>query len=135
MRFSAVVSKIRHTIFILFVASIAFAQDSSSPAGKWISNLKFFQENNYQRLQLNLTSSKLTGKLGNNAFEGTYENGRIEGTVKPNPQTTIKLQGMLIGDRIEGTATVLESKIDLRWDVQRELSRATTSPKTHVFEP
>src|SRR5262245_33800073 len=86
------------SVFTLLFASIMFAQDASSPAGNWISNLKFFQENNYQRLQLNLTGSKLTGKLGNNAFEGTYENGRIEGTVKPNPQTTIKLQGMLIGD-------------------------------------
>jgi hypothetical protein len=67
---------------------------------------KFFQENNYQRLELNVNGTAVTGKLGNNPFEGTYENGRIEGTVQPNAQTIIKFRGTLFAERIEGTATI-----------------------------
>jgi hypothetical protein len=87
----------RRGICLLLFACVTFAQDVGSPAGKWLSDLKLFQENNYQRLEITLTGTKITGKLGNDALEGTFENGRIEGTVKPNPQTTIKLQGMFLG--------------------------------------
>jgi len=81
MRASAFFANIRRSCFILFFPSTVFAQAPASPAGKWISNLKFFQENNYQRLELNISGTSLTGKLGNNDFQGTYENGRIEGTL------------------------------------------------------
>jgi hypothetical protein len=35
-------------------------------------------------LQLDFDGTRLTGKPGNDAFEGTFENGRIEATVKPD---------------------------------------------------
>lgn len=35
-----------------------------------------------------LNGARLAGKLGNDPFEGTFQNGQIEGTVKPNPGTT-----------------------------------------------
>ena len=60
-------------ILLLLFGYAGFAQDVSSPAGKWISNLKVFQENNYQRLELSLTGNELTGKLGDNEFEGLRE--------------------------------------------------------------
>jgi acetamidase/formamidase len=125
----------RRGIFLFLFACAASAQEAASPAGKWISNLKFFQENNYQRLDLSLDGTKLSGKLGNNNFEGVFQNGRIEGTVKPNPQQTIKLQGLLQGDRIEGSATMVEAKVDLQWEVRRESPAGAASPKTHTFEP
>jgi amidase len=125
----------RRGIFLFLFACAASAQEAASPAGKWISDLKFFQENNYQRLELSLDGTKLSGKLGNNNFEGVFQDGRIEGTVKPNPQQTIKLQGLLQGDRIEGSATMLEAKVDLQWEVRRESPAGTAPPKTHTFEP
>jgi amidase len=125
----------RRGIFLLLFACGAAAQDSSSPAGKWISNLKVFQENNYQRLELSLNGNKLTGKLGDNDFDGVFESGRIEGTVKRNPQQTLKFAGVLRGDRIEGTDTVVETKVDVKWEVQREPPRSTAPSKTHTFEP
>ena len=106
----------------------------TSPAGKWVSNLKFFEEPRYSHLQLELNGATLTGKLGNDALEGTFQNDRIEATVKPNPGTTIQLHGTLAGDRIEGTGQVVEQKIDLKWEATREPARSA-APQTHTFEP
>ena len=128
----------RYSSLVLLCVTLtgaAYAQSSSSPAGRWISNLKFFEENNYDRLELVLNGTKLTGKLGKNAFEGTFQNGRIEGTVKPDPHSTIHLEGRLAGDRIEGSASFVEDKLELKWEARREASASTAPPKTHVFEP
>jgi amidase len=126
----------RYTLAPLFLAVVAFAQsDSASPAGKWVSNLKFFGENNYDRLELTLDGTKLTGKLGNNDFEGTFQNGRIEGSAKVNPKTTIQFQGRLEGDHIDGTATIAADKVDFKWEVRREPPKSGAAPKTHTFEP
>jgi hypothetical protein len=122
----------RTWIILLVVACAAFAQNS--PAGKWISNLKFFDEPSYSHLQLELNGSKLTGKLGNDAFEGTFQNGHIDGTVKPNPRTTVELHGTMMGDRITGTGMVVEQKINLTWEATREPARSG-APQTHTFEP
>ncbi len=105
----------RFFALLLACCTLALAQNTPSPAGKWVSDLKFFAEDNYDHLDLTLAAGKLTGKLGDDAFEGTYQDGRIEGTVKPEPKQTILLHGVLKGDRIEGTATIVEDKIDLKW--------------------
>jgi amidase len=131
-----VLNSMRYAIALLCLAAAACAQTASpSPAGKWVSNLKSFDENNYDRLELNLSGTKLTGKLGGDAFDGSFKNGRIEGTVKQNPHTTIQLRGRLDGDRIEGTATMVEDKLDLKWEAQREPPKSAAAPKTHNFEP
>src|ERR1051326_917005 len=124
--------RIRALLFLL--ACAAYAQNSSSPAGKWIFNLKYVGENNYERLQLDLNGNALTGKMGNNPFEGTFRNGRIEGTVKTQGQT-FQLEGTLAGDRMQGTATVVEMKVDLKWEAYREPAKSSDPPKTHTFEP
>jgi hypothetical protein len=105
----------RRCTILYFIAVALSAQPTASPTGKWISNLKFFDDENYDRLELVLDGTKLTGKLGNDIFEGTYQNGRIEGEVKPRPTQTIKLEGALNGDRITGTALVVEPKVELKW--------------------
>jgi acetamidase/formamidase len=123
----------RSCVGLLLFSWALFAQ--TSPAGKWISILKFFDEPNYGRLQLEFNGTKLTGKLGNDAFVGTFQNGQIEGTVKPNPRTTIQLHGTVQNGRIEGTARVVEQKIDLKWEATRELAKTNTAATTHNFEP
>ena len=129
-------SGMRFLATLLLFSLAAFGQNASSPAGKWISILKFFDEPNYGHLQLELEGTKLTGKLGNDAFEGTFENGRIEGTVKPNPRTTIQVQGNLLNGRIEGTGRIIEEEenIDLTWEATREPIRNSIL-QTHTFEP
>jgi hypothetical protein len=118
---------------LLLFSCAVFAQ--TSPVGKWISILKFFDEPNYGRLQLELNGTRLTGKLGNDAFEGTFQNGQIEGTVKPNPRTTIQLHGTVQNERIEGSGRVVEQKIDLKWEATREPAQTNTAATTHNFEP
>ena len=122
----------RSCVTLLLFSWVAAAQ--TSPAGKWLSNLKFFDEPNYSHLQLELNGSKLTGKLGNDAFDGTFQNARIDGMVKPNPRTTIELHGTLMGDRITGSGMVVEQKRELKWEASREPARSA-APQTHNFEP
>jgi amidase len=130
-----VLRSMRYTLALLCLVSAAWTQTASpSPAGKWVSNLKFFDNDNYDRLELSLSGTKLTGKLGSDAFDGTFENGRIEATVKPDPKETIQLHGRMVGDRIEGTATIVEDKLDLKWDAHREAPKPA-APQTHTFEP
>ena len=123
----------RSGMTLLLFSSAVFAQ--TSPAGKWISMLKFFDEPNYGRLQLELNGARLAGKLGNDPFEGTFQNGQIEGTVKPNPGTTIQLRGTLQNGHIEGTGRVVEQKIDLKWEATREPAKTSAAATTHNFEP
>src|ERR1700737_2154392 len=105
----------RYALLLLCLSATARAQSaSSSPEGKWISNLKFFEDNNYDHLELHLNGTKLTGKLGDNAFDGVYQNGRIEGTVKQNPRSTIQLQGRFDRDSIDGSATIVGKKLELK---------------------
>ena len=117
---------------LLLLASLVRAQ---SPAGKWISNLKFFGDNNYDRLELALDGTKLTGKLDGDAFVGTFKNGHIEGIVKANPKEIIQLEGRVVGDRIEGTAIIIESKLDFKWEARREAPKSSAPARTHTFEP
>jgi amidase len=126
----------RYALALLCLASAASAQttSSASPAGKWISNLKFFENDNYDRLELTVSGTRLTGKLGGDPVDGTFENGRIEATVKPNAETTIQLHGRMVGDRIEGTATIVQNKLDLKWEARRE-APTSSAPQTHTFEP
>ncbi len=128
-------SMLRYMLALLFCWVIS-AQTGSSPAGKWVSNLKYFENDNYDRAQFELNGTKLTGKIGDNNFEGTFQNGHIEGTAKVGPGETMKLTGeMKGGDRIEGAATLIEQKLDLKWEAYREAPKSTNPPKTYTFEP
>jgi len=124
----------RHALALVCLCASALAQ--TSPAGKWISNLKYFDQDNYDRLEFQLDGTKLTGKLGGDALEGTFQNGHIEAVAKPNSRTTIQLEGRLDGDRIAGTAKQTNdgNSVDLQWEARRESSRAE-SPRSHTFEP
>jgi amidase len=117
---------------LLFLAAIAQCQ---TPDGKWVSNLKFFEDNNYDRMELQLSGTKLTGVLGGDPFEGTFENGRIEAVVKAKPNPIV-LHGRLVdGNHIEGTGLLEKNKIDLKWEARRESPKTSASPTTHNFEP
>ena len=125
----------RHSFILLCLATLAIAQRAYSPEGNWVSDVKLFDDNNYDRLELNLSGAKLTGKLGNDPFEGVFQNGRIEGTVKLNPGPTIQLRGRLEGDRIEGSATIVENKLEYEWEARREPPKSAATPTIHAFEP
>ena len=122
---------------VLLFVSLAAGQSGSSPAGKWVSKIKFFDNNDYDRLELELSGSKLTGKLGADRFEGTFRDGRIEGKVIPGPKQSIELQGVLKGGRIEGTGVYREGdeQSELTWEAYREAVHPAGSPQAHTFEP
>jgi amidase len=126
---------VRQGVLLLVFCCLTWAQSVVSPGGRWVSNLKFFDEDNYDRLQVEVNGTKLTGKLGDDALEGTFQNGRVEGTVKTSYKETIKLAGVLSGDRIEGTGFVVEEKLDFKWEAYREAPKGARSPETHSFEP
>ena len=122
----------RSLLVLLLSAAAACAQ---CPAGKWVSNLKYFEDDNYDRLELTVNGTKLTGKLGDDVFEGVFQDGTIEGTVKPNPRETIRLRGRIDGDRIEGTGNLVEHNLEFRWEARREPPSRSAPPQTHTFEP
>ena len=117
----------------LLISALLPAQ---TPAGKWISNLKFFEDNNYDRMEIVVNGAKLSGTLGADALQGTVDSsGHIEAAVKPNSQTTFQLRGQLAGSMIDGSAVLVERKLDFKWLAQRQPAASTAAPKTHVFEP
>lgn len=124
----------RNVAVMLCLAVGSYAQGGPSPEGKWVSNLKLFDDNHYDRMDLHLEGTKLTGKIGNGPFEGTFQNGRIDGTMKMNPQTTVELKGRLEGDRIEGTGTIASEHLEVKWQATR-MAAATSAPRVHTFEP
>lgn len=124
----------RTCITLLLFCLAAAGQNLNSPAGQWMSVMKLFDERLYARLQLDVTGNKLTGKLGDDTFEGILNQGRIDGTAKLNGQRTVHFQGTLAQDRIEGTAQVDGQPNELKWEATRAPSRNPT-PETHKFEP
>jgi len=123
----------RYVCLLLCVSVSALAQ---SPAGKWISLLKFFDNDNYQRMELKVDGAKVSGKVGRNEVDGTFRNGQIQATSKPNKDTTVELRGTLTGDRISGTATVTQQDEhrEMKWEARREAD-ISAAPRTHTFEP
>src|SRR5689334_7439867 len=119
------------TILLAFV-SLAMAQNSSSPAGTWLSSFKVFDQTVYQRLQIEVAGTKITGKLDNGVFEGTFQGGRIEGTVNRGQDAPMQISGVLNGDRITGSLKVGNN--DPRtWEAVRQPPRG--APRTLTFEP
>src|SRR5215469_15290461 len=123
----------RYYALPLLLGSLAAAQNASSPVGAWLSDFKLFDQDNYDRLQFELKGNKLTGKLGNDTIDGTFQNGRIEATVKYR-QRDVQLRGVLQGDRLEGSATIPEDKVEFKWEAVRR-SATNAAPKTQAFEP
>jgi acetamidase/formamidase len=121
-------------IFLLLSGALLHGQTPASPAGEWVSHVKYFEETDYDHVQLELNGAKLTGKFGDKDFTGTYQNGHIEGTVKLNPEETYVLHGTLEGDRIQGTAQLTGENIEMQWDAHRA-GIASGPPKTIAFEP
>ena len=119
--------------FALFLFAACLLQ-AQTPAGKWISNLKYFDQNNYDRMELELNGEKLTGKFGGDKLEGTFKNGKIAAKVTPDPEQSIELHGRVEGDTITGTAYFTRDKLDFKWEVHRDTSERTT-PTMHTFEP
>ena len=126
----------RNTLSLLFLTALAWGQSAApSPAGKWYFVAKVFDDSNYEHMELALSGTALTGNIGGRPFEGTFQNNRIEGTLKLNPQRTMKLEGRLDGDRITGAGTMVEDKISFGWEARRETAKKAGPPQTHTFEP
>src|SRR5579872_7406223 len=107
----------RYALSLLFLVALGWGQSSSpSPEGKWYFVAKVFDDNDYEHMELALSGTALTGKIGGRAFEGTFQDSRIEGTLKLNPRTTVKLEGRLEGDRMTGTGTMVEDKVSVTWE-------------------
>src|SRR5579872_6684526 len=126
----------RNAMALLCLCVPALAQSTGSPAGTWISDAKYFDNHRYNRMELTVEGTKLSGKFGRDAIEGMFQNGRIEATVKPNSHVTIQLHGQLAGDRITGSGSLTQDAehTDLSWEARRVPARPA-SPQTHTFEP
>src|SRR5436189_6372701 len=114
----------------MLLCAFALSLSAQTPAGSWISNFKFFDNNSYRRMELKLSGSTLTGTIGRDAFEGTFRDGQIEGSLKRGDGSKIPIQGRLTGDRIEGIAH-LRRDVEYRWEAER-MPAPAASPSTHT---
>ena len=117
---------------VLFVCLPALAQ---SPAGKWISDTKWFDQDRYLRLELAVEGEQLTGKLGNQKLTGTFRNGAVDLAIHGEDDFSEQLHGRIQGDHITGAGTIVQGQqhADLTWEAQR--IPASAPPETHTFEP
>jgi acetamidase/formamidase len=122
----------RYAIALLSVCLPALAQ---TPAGKWMSTTRWFDQDRYRRMELTVDGEKLTGKVGGDTITGTFRNGAIDATIKPNANSVLELHGRLEGDRIVGTAKATEGEFhaDMTWEARRMPEPAP--PQTRTFEP
>lgn len=122
----------RTALAALFLCLSALAQ---SPAGKWISDTKWFDQDRYQRLELALEGEQLTGKLGNEKLTGTFHNGAIDIAIHAGDNFSEELHGRLEGDQITGSGRAIQGgqQADLTWQARRIPPPAP--PQTHTFEP
>jgi hypothetical protein len=110
----------RNAIAILFVCLPALAQ---IPVGQWISDTRWLDRHNWQRMVLTLNGKRLTGKYGDVDFDGTFRNGSIEATVRRGDSVT-ELHG-----RLEGAASPPNPSSENSWPrAPSALSPPTTSP-------
>ena len=124
------------TAMALLCLGVPVLAQTGSLAGTWISDVKYFDDHRYNRMELTVEGTKLSGKFGRDAIEGTFQGGRIEVTIKPNSHVTIQLRGVLEGDHITGEGTLAQDadRTDLKWEARR-LPPRPPSPRTHTFEP
>jgi amidase len=122
----------RNALALILVCLPALAQ---SPAGKWMSNTKWFDQDRYNRLELALEGEKLTGTLGRDSISGTFRNGAIDLSGKMGDGATLELHGRLDGNRIAGSGSAAsgERKVELTWEAHR--IPPPSAPRTRTFEP
>jgi amidase len=85
------------------------------------------------RIEVNGSGDSLSGKFGDQELSGNFRNGHLEASVKLSPDATLQLSGDLKDNRIEGVATVLESKTTYQWVASR--IQPGSAPRTHTLEP
>jgi hypothetical protein len=69
----------RNALALLCLFLPALAQ---TPAGKWSSDTKWFDQDRYQRLELSTEGDQLTGTLGSSKLTGTFRAGTIDLAIK-----------------------------------------------------
>jgi acetamidase/formamidase len=119
----------------LALLAVCLPMLAQSPAGKWMSDTKFFASDRYVRMELTLDGDKLTGTLGRDKLTGTFRNGAIDISVRQDEHSGIELHGRLEGDRITGKGVASDDgqHADLTWEAQRIPPPA--APQTRTFEP
>src|SRR4051812_1436107 len=115
------------------ILCLSWVVHAESPGGRWLSNLKFYDQNNYDRMELKLSGSTLTGDIGGDRFEGTFHDGRIEGVLKSGDGSFIKLAARYTDDRIVGTGVEMPRNLEISWEARREVLPG--APARHMFEP
>ncbi len=118
-------------LLCLFLPALA-----QTPAGKWSSDTKWFDQDRYQRLELIVDGDQLTGTLGSSKLTGTFRAGTIDIAIKEGKDFAEELHGRLEGDRIVGTGKVTqgEQRADLTWEARR-VPATTAAPRALTFEP
>src|SRR5215472_12922175 len=103
-------------------------------SGSWELTWVRFGENNVDRVQLQASGNKITGKaFGNLDIEGSINGDKLEFTLIGNDKKPIAtFAGTFKEGNLSGTMKLNEDNFN--WTARRAPTRPT-APKTHTFEP
>jgi amidase len=115
----------RLLLTVLLAAVTAQAQTDLS--GAWAITVVDFGRPNTTRMTLKQDGDKLTGTVGNQSLEGTFNAGEISFKVGSRSAKGTLVDGRLAGEVVQGSLTAA-------WTAVR-LPARPAKPRTHVFEP
>src|SRR5215510_13617767 len=104
-------------------------------SGSWELTWIRFGEANVDRVQLQMSGDKITGKaLGNLSIEGTISGDKLELTlIGDNKKTIATLNGIVRNGEMSGTMKLFDD--NLTWTARRARGRPPETPRVHNFDP
>src|SRR5262245_50114881 len=103
-------------------------------SGSWELTWIRFGQANVDRLELQQSGDKISGKGFGLTLEGTFKDSKLElNLLGDDKKVVASFTGTLRGDELSGTMKL--DKDEFNWTARRGASRPTDAPKVHNFEP
>jgi acetamidase/formamidase len=136
----AIIALLAITLLLLclqFPARAAGSQAQQRPAGlsgSWEVTWIRFGQTNVDRLELEQSGDKISGKGLGLTIEGSFKDSKLElNLVGDDKKVVASLSGTLRGEQLAGTLKL--DKDEFNWTARRGASRPPDAPRAHNFEP
>jgi acetamidase/formamidase len=118
---------------VLALLVLATTGCAAEIGGSWRITLMSFGDENYAKLELNVSGDKLSGSLADLKIEGTVQGETLKFTARrPNGSEYATMEGRLSGEELNGTGHRGDDQF--RW-VARRAVLPSAAPQTRTFEP
>src|SRR5215469_3895448 len=111
-----------------------FLAQTAALSGSWEVTWIRFGQTNVDRLELQQSGDKISGKGFGLTLEGTFKDSRLELNLLGDDKKVIaSFTGTLRGEELSGTMKL--DKDEFNWTAHRGASRPPDAPRVHNFEP